>query len=95
MRRTTRGSGAARGPSRIERLGVSSNHGSLRIVKLPVLGTEDSTLDTAPPPFAAPPEDQLTEELSPEELDQKVGPYGCSADMEATVALVERHGLVF
>lgn len=39
--------------------------------------------------------DQLTEELSPEELEQKVGPYGCSADMEATVALVERHGLVF
>lgn len=26
---------------------------------------------------------------------RKVGPYGCSADMEATVALVERHGLVF
>lgn len=39
--------------------------------------------------------DQLTEELSPEELEQKVGPYGCSADMEATVVLVERHGLVF
>ena len=39
--------------------------------------------------------DQLAEELSPEELEQKVGPYGCSADMEATVALIERHGLVF
>ena len=39
--------------------------------------------------------DQLTEELNPEELEQKVGPYGCLADMEATMALVEKHGLVF
>lgn len=39
--------------------------------------------------------DQLTEELSPEVLEQKAGPHGCSADMEATVVLVERHGLVF
>jgi len=39
--------------------------------------------------------DQLTEELSPGELEQKLGPYGCLADMEATMALVEKHGLVF
>jgi hypothetical protein len=24
-----------------------------------------------------------------------VAPYGCSADLEATMALVEKHGLVF
>lgn len=39
--------------------------------------------------------DQRDEELSPEELIQKAGQYGCSADMEATMALVEEHGLVF
>jgi mannose-6-phosphate isomerase-like protein (cupin superfamily) len=39
--------------------------------------------------------DRLSEELSPQELEQKIRPYGCSADMGATRALVERHGLVF
>ena len=39
--------------------------------------------------------DRLTEEPNPAELERVVGPYGCSADMEATKALVEKHGLVF
>ncbi|WP_344136264.1 cupin domain-containing protein [Saccharopolyspora halophila] len=39
--------------------------------------------------------DQLSDELSPEELEQKAAPYGCSVDMESTMALVEKHGLVF
>ena len=39
--------------------------------------------------------DGLTQELTPEQADGLVGPYGCSADMEATMALVEKHHLVF
>lgn len=39
--------------------------------------------------------DQLTEELSPERMQAKAGEYGCSLDMEATMALVQKHGLVF
>jgi mannose-6-phosphate isomerase-like protein (cupin superfamily) len=39
--------------------------------------------------------DRLAREIGPDELEQKVGPYGCTADMEATMKLVERHGLVF
>ncbi len=39
--------------------------------------------------------DQLTEDLSPEELEQTIAPYGCSADMDGTMALVEKHGLIF
>jgi hypothetical protein len=39
--------------------------------------------------------DQLTDEMTAEELEEQVGPYGCSADTEATMALVEKHGLVF
>ncbi|MGW0563901.1 cupin domain-containing protein [Streptomyces sp. NPDC003016] len=39
--------------------------------------------------------DQPTGELGPEESEQKVGPYGCPADMEAAMALVAKHGLVF
>ncbi|MGX1886848.1 cupin domain-containing protein [Streptomyces sp. NPDC055287] len=39
--------------------------------------------------------DQLSEDVSPAELQQRVEPYGCSADMEATMALVAKHGLVF
>ena len=39
--------------------------------------------------------DQLNGELSPEELEQKIGPYGLQADMEATMALVAQHGLIF
>jgi mannose-6-phosphate isomerase-like protein (cupin superfamily) len=39
--------------------------------------------------------DRLTEDLSPAELEEIIAPYGCSADMEATMALVETHGLIF
>lgn len=39
--------------------------------------------------------DQLTGEPSPEELQEKAGSYGCSVDMEATMALVAKHELVF
>ena len=39
--------------------------------------------------------DQLTEELSPEAMQEKAGLYGCSTDMEATMALVTKHGLIF
>lgn len=39
--------------------------------------------------------DRLTEELAPGELERAVAPYGCEADMEATMALVRSHGLVF
>ncbi|WP_251019874.1 cupin domain-containing protein [Streptomyces sp. ISL-11] len=39
--------------------------------------------------------DRQGEELSEGELAQKAGPYGCSADMAATTALVAEHGLVF
>ncbi len=38
--------------------------------------------------------DQLPGELSPEELREKAGSYGCSVDMEATMALVAKHELV-
>ena len=39
--------------------------------------------------------DRLTGEMTAEELEERVAPYGCSADLEATMALVEKHGLVF
>lgn len=39
--------------------------------------------------------DQLGGELGPDDLEQKIGPYGCEADMAATTALVAQHGLIF
>ncbi|MGW7054206.1 cupin domain-containing protein [Streptomyces sp. NPDC054888] len=39
--------------------------------------------------------DRLSDELSPEELERKAGTYGCSVDMEATMALIEERGLNF
>jgi mannose-6-phosphate isomerase-like protein (cupin superfamily) len=39
--------------------------------------------------------DQLTEEMTPDELEETVRPYGCAADMEGTTALIEKHGLIF
>ncbi|MEU4996745.1 cupin domain-containing protein [Streptomyces sp. NPDC021622] len=39
--------------------------------------------------------DQLTEELSPEALQEKAELYGGSTDIEATMALVKKHGLIF
>ncbi|MEV0119568.1 cupin domain-containing protein [Streptomyces sp. NPDC050844] len=39
--------------------------------------------------------DRLTEELPPEAMRQKAELYGCSLDMEATMALVTKHGLIF
>ncbi|WP_179166508.1 cupin domain-containing protein [Streptomyces sp. CB03238] len=39
--------------------------------------------------------DQLGGEPSPEQLEQKARPYGCSTDMDATMALIAKHGLVF
>ncbi|GAA1921584.1 hypothetical protein GCM10009837_53600 [Streptomyces durmitorensis] len=39
--------------------------------------------------------DQQSEELSPEVIQRKAGLYGCSTDMEATMALVTKHGLIF
>ena len=37
----------------------------------------------------------LDEQPAPEELAAMAAPYNCDADMDATRALVERHGLVF
>ncbi|MEV2255349.1 cupin domain-containing protein [Streptomyces sp. NPDC050147] len=39
--------------------------------------------------------DRQSEELSPEAMQQKAGLYGCSTDMEATMVLVAKHGLIF
>lgn len=39
--------------------------------------------------------DRLPAPPSPEELARLAAPYGCAADLDATMALVERHGLVF
>lgn len=39
--------------------------------------------------------DRLTEELSPEAMQQKAELYGCSTDMEATMALIAKHSLTF
>ena len=38
---------------------------------------------------------ELTEELTPEQMGELAAPYHCDADMEATMPLVERHGLAF
>jgi len=38
---------------------------------------------------------ELTEEPTPEQLAELAAPYHCDADMEATMPLVERHGLAF
>ncbi|MBK5305071.1 MAG: cupin domain-containing protein [Frankiaceae bacterium] len=38
---------------------------------------------------------ELTEEPSPELLAELAAPYHCDADMDATLPLVERHGLSF
>ncbi|MEE1751553.1 cupin domain-containing protein [Streptomyces sp. SP18CS02] len=38
--------------------------------------------------------DRLTEEASPGELELKAATYGCAVDMEATMALIAKHGLV-
>ena len=39
--------------------------------------------------------DRQTEEIDPAALDAAGASYGCATDMAATIALVERHGLVF
>ncbi|MER7107250.1 cupin domain-containing protein [Streptomyces sp. NPDC000229] len=39
--------------------------------------------------------DRLKDGPSPEVMEQKAGLYGCSVDLEATMALVARHHLVF
>jgi mannose-6-phosphate isomerase-like protein (cupin superfamily) len=39
--------------------------------------------------------DRLGREPGQEELEQKIGPYGCEADMAATMELVAQHGLIF
>jgi len=37
----------------------------------------------------------MTEEPTPEQLAELAAPYHCDADMDATMPLVERHGLAF
>ena len=37
----------------------------------------------------------LTEPPTPEQMDQLAAPYHCDADLDATLPIVERHGLVF